>query len=168
MPLLVHSPSGRFKNGRVAELVRLVDVAPTLAALAGSSMAAQPIPVVGHSLVGLLRGQGEGWPVSEAFIQRRPADQRRIDQGWIPGDVYATRSSDRKLIISTEGPCELYDLAADPFELDNICAPTDPATAELLRLLSESFEVMQSQGEGMNSGGASPEVIEELKALGYL
>jgi len=168
VPLLVHSPSGRFKSRRVAELVRLVDVAPTLAALAGSSMDGQPIPVVGHSLVGLLRGRDDGWQVSEAFVQRRPADQRRIDQRWIPGEVYATRSSERKLIISTQGPCELYDLSTDPFELDNICAPTDPSTAELLRLLTESFEVMQLQGEGVHSGAASPEVIEELKALGYL
>ena len=30
------------------------------------------------------------------------------------------------------------------------------------------FEVMQSQGAEMHSGVASPEVIEELKALGYL
>jgi arylsulfatase A-like enzyme len=168
VPLLVHSPDGWFAVRRVAELVRLVDVAPTIADFAGSSMESQPIPVVGHSFVDVLRGRGEGWTVTEAFAQRRPADQRRIDQGWIPGDVYATRSSERKLIISTEGPCELFDLFTDPFELDNICDPTDPAVSELMRLLTESFDLMQSQGEGVRSGAASPEVIEELKALGYL
>jgi len=40
--------------------------------------------------------------------------------------------------------------------------------AELIRLLTESFDGMQTQGEAMHSGAASPEVIEELKALGYL
>jgi hypothetical protein len=40
--------------------------------------------------------------------------------------------------------------------------------AELVRLLTESFAFMESQGEAMESGEASPEVIEELKALGYL
>ncbi len=168
VPLLVHSPRGRFLNGRVAGSVRLVDVAPTIAALAGTSLERQSIPVVGHSLLDLLNGRDDHWQVTEAFAQRRPADQRRIDEGWTPGDVYATRSSDRKLIISSEGPCELYDLKADPFELENRCDPTDPSVEEIMRLLSEAFEVMGSQGEGVQSGTASPEVIEQLKALGYL
>jgi arylsulfatase A-like enzyme len=168
VPLLVHSPQGRFASRRVKELVRLVDLAPTLAALAGSNMDGQAIPVAGHSLANLLRGRRDGWQVTEAFAQRRPVDQRRIDLGWIPGDVYVARGVDQKLILSTEGPCELFDLSVDPFELQNICDPTDPAVAELLRLLTEGFELMQSQGEDVESGTASPEVIEELKALGYL
>ena len=168
VPLLVHSPPGRFEGHRVRELVRLVDVAPTLAALAGSSMEGQAIPVVGNSMVDLLRGRSDGWQVFEAFSQRRPVDQLRIDKGWIPGDVYTTRSLERKLIFSTEGGCELYDLSTDPFELDNICNPTDPPIADLLQMLTESFELMQMQGEDMQSGTASPEVIEDLKALGYL
>ena len=40
--------------------------------------------------------------------------------------------------------------------------------AEIIRLLTESFEFMESQGGAMQSGVASPEIIEELKALGYL
>jgi len=168
VPLLVHSPQGRFAVRRVPELVRLVDLAPTLAALAGSSMEGQAIPVAGHSLVDLLRGRSDGWQVTEAFSQRRPIDQRRIDLGWTPGEVFAARGIQHKLILSTGGPCELFDLSTDPFELDNICDPADEAVVELLRLLAEDFETMQSQGEGVQSGTASPEVIEELKALGYL
>ena len=46
--------------------------------------------------------------------------------------------------------------------------PLDPEVADLIRWLTGAFEAMQLQGEAMDSGVASPEVIEELKALGYL
>jgi arylsulfatase A-like enzyme len=168
VPLLVHSPSGGVATGRVSEMVRLVDLAPTIAALAGISMGAQPIPVVGESILPLLRGRGTPWTVTETFAQRRPADEKRINEGWLPGEVYAARNADRKLIISSEGPCELYDLEIDPFELNNECQPSEPDIAELIRQLTDAFNAMQTQGEAMRSGVASPEVIEELKALGYL
>jgi len=168
VPLLVHSPTGRFATGRVLSMVHLVDLAPTIAALAGASMETQVIPVVGQSILPLLLDRQARWTVAEAFAQRRPADERRIKEGWLPGDVYATRGAARKLIISTEGPCEYYDLGVDPFEVNNVCDPLDPEVADLIRLLTGAFEAMQLQGEAMHSGVASPEVIEELKALGYL
>ncbi len=168
VPLLVHSPTGGVANGRVHDIVRLVDVAPTIAALIGSSMETQAISVVGQSVLPLLRDRKARWTITETFSQRRPADERRIKEGWLPGDVYATRSVDRKLIINTEGSCEYFDLEADPFEINNLCDPSDPGVAELIHLLTESFGGMQTQGEAMHSGVASPEVIEELKALGYL
>jgi len=168
VPLLVHSPDSRFVTGRTPAMVRLVDVAPTIAVLAGASMEAQAIPVVGRSFLPLLRDRQEPWTVIETFAQRRPADERRLREGWVPGEVYATRSTTRKLIINTEGSCEYYDLDADPFEINNVCDPLDPDIADLIHLLTGVFDVMQSQGEAMDSGVASPEVIEELKALGYL
>jgi arylsulfatase A-like enzyme len=168
VPLLVHSPTEKLAIGRVANMVRLVDLAPTIAALVGSSMEAQAIEVVGTSILPLLRDRGAQWTITETFAQRRPADDRRIEEGWLPGDVYATRSIDRKLIINTEGSCEYFDLGTDPFELDNVCDPSKSDMAELIRLLSDAYGGMQSQGEAMHSGVASPEVIEELKALGYL
>jgi len=168
VPLLVHSPTDGLAIGRVPKMVRLVDLAPTIADLVGSSMETQAIPVVGQSILPLLHDPRAGWTITETFAQRRPADERRIKEGWLPGDVYATRSHDRKLIINGNGPCEYFDLGADPFEIDNICDPSEPDVAELLRLLAGVYDGMQSQGETVHSGAASPEVLEELKALGYL
>jgi arylsulfatase A-like enzyme len=168
VPLLVHSPTPRFATGRVLSMVHLVDVAPTIAALVGSNMETQVIPVVGQSILPLLHDRQAPWTATEAFSQRRPADERRIKEGWVPGEVYATRSTARKLIINTEGSCEYYDLGADPFEINNVCDPLDPDIADLIGVLTGAFEAMQSQGEAMQSGVVSPEVIEELKALGYL
>ncbi len=168
VPLFVHSPDGRFKPRRVSSIVRLVDVAPTLAELTGVDMASQPIPVVGQSVLPLLRNRPSDWKAIEAFSQRRPADEKRLKEGWLDGQVFAARSLDRKVIFSTEASGEVYDLVEDPFELINLFDPGDPDMAELVRLLTESFGFMESQGEAMQSGAASPEVIEELKALGYL
>jgi arylsulfatase A-like enzyme len=168
VPLLIHSPDRRFTPGRIPALVRLVDLSPTLADLVGADMDAQPIPVEGRSLLPLVRNRQVAWQEEEAFAQRRPADQRRIDLGWSPGEVYATRSADRKLIVDTEGSCELYDLSVDPFEINNICDPGDGQTVELINLSNGRYRVMDSQGEAMTSGAVPPEIIEELKALGYL
>lgn len=168
VPLFVHSPDGRFRPRRVSSIVRLVDVAPTLAELTGADMDSQPIPVVGQSILPLLRNRPSDWKAIEAFSQRRPADKKRLNEGWLDGQVYAARGLDRKVIFSTEASGEIYDLAEDPFELANLFDPNDPEMAELVRLLTESFAFMESQGEAMQSGAASPEVIEELKALGYL
>jgi hypothetical protein len=52
--------------------------------------------------------------------------------------------------------------------MDNVCDPSHAEIADLIRLLTADFDHMQTQGEAMHSGVASPEVIEELKALGYL
>ena len=168
VPLLFHSPDGRFKSSRIGATVRLVDVAPTIADFVDVDMGEQPIPIEGRSFRPLLENGQAPWEVEEAFSQRRPADQKRIDTGWVPGQVFATRNRDRKLIINTEGECELYDLSVDPFEHDNICDPTVTRTMELIELLNGRFRLMQSQGEAMTSGAVPPEVIEELKALGYL
>ena len=119
-------------------------------------------------MVPLLRNRRAVWEEEEVFAQRRPADQRRIDLGWPPGEIYATRGVDHKLIISTEGSCELYDLSVDPFEINNICDPDGGESGKLIELLNGHYRLMRSQGEAMTSGAVPPEVIEELKALGYL
>lgn len=167
VPLMIHTPDGRYRPRRVHEMVRLVDLAPTLAELAGTSMSAQPITVVGSSMASLLEGGGR-WTVTKAFAQRRPADERRLGMGWLPGDVYAVRGLRHKLIVNTQGPCELYDLERDPFELDNRCSSRDERSQELLREVTDLYDLYQNQGAAFQSGVASPEVIEELKALGYL
>jgi arylsulfatase A-like enzyme len=168
VPLFVHSPAGRYEARMEPTMVRLVDVAPTVAELVGATLEDQPIPIVGRSFAELLKNPRSGWSLSEAFAQRRPADQKRLDEGWIDGQVYATRNPKRSVFINSEAENEFYDLVNDPFELENIFDPDDPEMSEIVRGLTESFEFMGTQGEALQSGVASPEIIEELKALGYL
>jgi arylsulfatase A-like enzyme len=168
VPLLVWAPDGRFRPHRVEQMVRLVDLAPTLAEMVGAKMDGQPIPIVGSSLAPLLAGRAREWKITEAFSQRRPADQRRLKMGWAPGEVFSVRGRSQKLIINTDGACEAFDLVRDPFELHNQCEERSTEFAESIAAAAERFNRMQTQGEAFQSGLASPEVIEELKALGYL
>jgi hypothetical protein len=119
-------------------------------------------------MTSLLQRRSDAWTVSKAYAQRRPADGRRLKMGWLPGDVYAVRGLRHKVIVNSEGPCEFFDLERDPFELDNRCDSESGESAELLQEVIDLYQLYQTQGEAFRSGVASPEVIEELKALGYL
>jgi arylsulfatase A-like enzyme len=168
VPLLIHSGGGSFRPRRIAEMVHLVDLAPTLAEIIGGSFSEQQIPIVGRSLVGLMESSGSGWQPVSAFAQRRPVDQKRLDEGWIPGEVFAFQDGRRKFILATEGGTELYDLERDPFEHVNLADDSDQRQQDLTEELTERFRRMMGQGEAIGDGEIQPEFIEELRALGYL
>jgi len=168
VPLLIHSPERFPRARRKDELVRLVDLAPTLAEIAGGSFGDQPIPIEGRSLLPLLEGAWGRWTSVPAFSQRRPVDEKRLAENWHPGEVFATQDGRHKLIVNTGGEMEFFNLEDDPFELRNGWQPGDPDQNERIRNLMELYQGMVDQGEVIGSGEISPEHIEELKALGYL
>ena len=122
-------------------LVLALDIAPTMLALAGGTPGPQ---VQGRSLVPLLGG-------------RRPADWRTSflveywsenAMPWLVGMTYkAVRTERAKLIhwVNRDGVDELYDLAADPYELRNLhddparAAERDALRHELARLVAEAL-----------------------------
>lgn len=107
------------------EMVLNIDFAPTVAEAAGAATAA----VDGESWLPLLRGEGTG---RVAFLVENPG-------GLIVRPNYAVRSERWKYIhtlLSTGGVFEeLYDLASDPAELDNLAK--DPAHAILRDVLRQ-------------------------------
>lgn len=168
VPLIFHFADQRFPPGRIKSLARLVDIAPTLARLVGTSFADQVIPPVGQSLMPLLKDPNSAWSVRTAFSQRRPADEMRLTQGWAPGDVFALSAERYKVIGHSEGDHEIFDLRQDPFELDNLAADPPEEAARMLEALLRGFRAMNAQGQQMGEGTINPEYIEELKSLGYL
>jgi len=168
VPLLIHAPERFGSATRIDELVRLVDLAPTLAEIAGGSFADQPIPIEGRSLLPLLEGASGQWTPVPGFSQRRPVDEKRLAENWHPGEVFATQDRHRKLIVSTDGEIEFFDLDNDSFELHNRWRPGNDDQNERVRALVELYLRMKEQGEVIGSGEIAPEHIEELKALGYL
>ena len=169
VPLVFYFGDQRYAPRRIEGLVRLVDVAPTLAELAGGSFAGETIPTVGESLLPLFEDPEASWSIRTVFAQRRPADELRLKQGWISGDVFALRTERLKVIGHSGGENEIYDLAEDPFELDNLYGGReDDEHRRLLEGLRRRYLALVAQGEEFGTGGINPKYVEELKALGYL
>jgi arylsulfatase A-like enzyme len=103
IPLLIRAPG--FAPRRVSDLVELIDLAPTLAELAGLASAPEASRFQGRSLVPALRGG----PLQKGKL----AFSRTL---WTK-PRYSVRGERFKLIWdSRTGASELYDLEVDPEE----------------------------------------------------
>jgi arylsulfatase A-like enzyme len=140
-PFLVRYPPLVPAGSRPDAMVLALDIAPTMLALAGGTPGPQ---VQGRSLVPLLGG-------------RRPPDWRTSflveywsenAMPWLVGMTYkAVRTERSKLIhwVNRDGVDELYDLAADPYELRNLHdeparqPERDALRGELARLVAEAL-----------------------------
>jgi arylsulfatase A-like enzyme/thioredoxin-like negative regulator of GroEL len=148
VPLIVKLPGARRKGERIAAPVELIDVAPTIAFLAGVR------PPAGSSGVNLL-------DTSALSVERSLYAETlypRIHLGW---------SELRSLIdqqhhyIEAPRP-ELYDLTADPSEKTNVLADQRRVYASLRDRLAEYGK------EIAGPGSVSPDEAAKLAALGYL
>jgi arylsulfatase A-like enzyme len=123
---------GTAPVGRIDQLTSNIDLAPTLLELAGARSCVRKSScrsLDGLSMTPLLRGRGRAWP----------ADRAIAIEGGVQGDICGFRGlrleSEVLLedVVPTDGGgCrrdgspELYDLARDPHQLDNLVV-TDPA-----------------------------------------
>ncbi|HEY2772681.1 MAG TPA: sulfatase [Candidatus Binatia bacterium] len=140
VPLLVKFP-GAWGGGRDVEtLVRSVDLLPTVVDLlqrAGSAAAGAPLD--GESLIPAVTGQA---PPRTLF-----ATVARIDDRSPP--LHAVRTASAKLIVDQRsGQEQLFDLARDPGERDNIAGHADahPLLEDLRGRLARFLEPLQSSG----------------------
>lgn len=167
VPLVMHTGGTEGPAARIGQLVRHVDLLPTLAELVGGSTEGQIVPVEGTSLVPLLRGasrRDRSGPERLAYAERRPARDH-----WEPGDLLALQDSRLKYIYSSEGADELYDLREDPLELDNLAGSAAGEVAERLRdRLLSLYAEMSREGENVIGTEVDESMIEELRALGYI
>lgn len=130
IPLLVRYPAG-FSGGRTVDRMALnIDLAPTLLDYAGLPV---PANVQGRSWRPLLEGRQAPWRTAwfyEYFLER----------GLGPQSMQAVRTETAKLVRYPNRPewTELFDLAADPYEIRNLW--DEPAAAELRARLEREFE----------------------------
>jgi N-acetylglucosamine-6-sulfatase len=122
VPFAIRSPW--TASAAVPDLVGNVDVAPTIADLAGVS---PPGPVDGRSLAPIVRGDS-------STIERRTG----MFLDWAGDEVVPSWSGIRTqrdvFVRYADGDEELYDLRADPDELRNLA--DDPAAADLRRRMA--------------------------------
>ncbi|TKG96679.1 DUF4976 domain-containing protein [Puteibacter caeruleilacunae] len=146
MPFLIRWPNKLKSAQKVDELVANVDIAPTLLDMAGID---KPEYMQGNSFVSVLNGETEGWQKSVYY------------RYWMHRDMtpahYGIRTKQYKLIYyygktldtnsyghpDTEPAWELYDLARDPQEMNNVY--NDPAYETVIKKLKQQLEEKQKE-----------------------
>lgn len=127
VPLMLRHPE--LPPGRVPGRVSLLDVAPTFTELLGL----EPIPTDGRSLVALARG------ADPSFATRELAFGRTLYNG----EAWGSLSGNEKY-ISNSGREQIFDLAKDPGEAQNLVpkgAPTEAAVEALARALKRPVDL---------------------------
>jgi len=198
VPLLIHlpdRPDARAPTGLRHSDVSLADITPTILEYLN-------LAPLDRRRTSRTRPYGNSFArlLSEEQSKRRPVFSEKVERADLSGTIQdkAVRLGDWKLIrrytqLLPEGPGapltsgterelivlseELYDLAADPGETNNLIAdPPDSAPlSELSSLLLEFFEadtdlaelaqILQRQREELES--SDPESLRNLEALGY-
>jgi arylsulfatase A-like enzyme/Tfp pilus assembly protein PilF len=154
VPLVVSQP-GRVPPGRrIAPRVSLVDLSPTILELAGLS---EQRKISGKSFRrGLLGGEFESSPCYSA------TDEPFLSNGWSP--LRSLVDGTWKYVRTTK--TELYDLAADPLERQNL-AESLPEKIQALEAALARFE-SQRTARSESAAQLSPAERRALEGLGYL
>ena len=124
VPLFVRGP-GVSPDSKVETLVLNTDFASTFAELAGVEFLGD-----GRSLVPLLRGEE---PPSQRTAILLEGFGEYFDVGSGPPAYEAVRTESHKYVEYVNGERELYDLEADPYELENVYESADPSLTENLK-----------------------------------
>ncbi len=138
VPFFVRWP-GRLQEGlKVDRIAAHIDVAPTLLELCGISRP-PGVSFDGASLQPLLLGKTENWPDRTLYVQWHRGDQPELYRS------FAVQSQRFKLVqplgageraAPPNAALELYDIAADPFELKNIAG----GHPDIVKSLRQGYE----------------------------
>lgn len=114
VPLILNAPT-RFEPNAVATATSLLDIAPTLLDLAGVEI---PDTLDGASLLPLVAGDDPSRTVVGEYLGEGAA-----------APIFMIRRGSEKYIWSEPDPPQLYDLQADPHELNNLAPGHTTAAA---------------------------------------
>jgi len=154
VPLIVHAP-GRFQPRRVAARVGLVDVMPTIL----EALGVKPPPAIqGRSLVPLLGGHAEQEEPAYYFESLYGLEE----MNWAP--LTGLLQRDYKYLSLPEA--ELYDLAADPGEKQNVFLRKNIVARDMDRRLAAFVAGHSQRGDARRALSAGDK--EQLQALGYI
>ncbi len=166
VPLIVSFPFALPRGVVVRELVRNVDVMPTIFELAGLP----PIEgAAGRSLVPLILASQD-----EAGVGTPPA-YAQLDRTWgatdqEPRPIVSVRTEDWKLIQAADGSAdgELYDERRDPREAHDVAGGAAGARAALEPLAARYLALPPAPWGSADEVELAPEQLEQLRALGYV
>ena len=154
IPLIIRYPRLAKAGSTHTQMVQTIDLAPTLLQLAG---VADTVRRQGVSLVPLLNGTAKTW--RSAVLLEYYSDlvfPRIVQMGY-----QAVRTERYKYIhyLELDNMDELYDLQADPFELDNIIDA--PRGRDVLPVVQSELARLQRE-TGYLPRGAGPPIAGQL------
>lgn len=184
VPLILKLPasrralSGATGGRRVREMVKLIDLFPTIMGLAGIDDPQTRNELQGQDLVQAVRtGRFDPFCVAELY---RPGQGlwRKKAPDFMPTflerydrRLRAIRTATHKFIWSSNGRHELYDLVADPAEAHNVVHEQPDLAATLSRQLQDwlaSFVPTERTETIAVEDTADERVFERLRELGYV
>ncbi|WP_369335069.1 sulfatase family protein [Halorubrum ezzemoulense] len=173
VPLVIHG--GAFTGGKtVDELVQLTDIAPTLLDTAGIDTDEFVEESQGQSFHPDAETEPREYAFAEYMATQPSMEALEKRVGDLPEEVYeydrslrAIRSHNWKLIRGSDSSIELYHVAEDPTELENLASERPEKVSELESELDrwlDSFEHADATGHADMSDSTK----DRLEDLGYL
>jgi arylsulfatase A-like enzyme len=162
-PLLLHAP-GIPKGRRVPDLVRIIDIYPTVLDLLSVP---PPQPVQGRSMMPLVRGEPDEPRIAYADqLNKWDQNARMIDKRPYDELIYCAMDREWKLIYRDTHPDQslLYHIAVDPREESNVLGQYPEQASRLKKLLDEFDGYRRIP---FPAGGNDAEALKRLEALGY-
>ncbi|MCP4593676.1 MAG: sulfatase-like hydrolase/transferase [bacterium] len=157
IPMIFTGPGVRAGQ-RLPQVVRSIDLYPTIMSLAGVEA---PVLLQGVDLTPLLIGETADFPELTAFSSNEAKK----------GSYHAVRDRRHKLWVQPDGRRRLFDLDEDPGESRDVLEDKPEIATELDEILLGWRDQEENLREFVRQGGSrtlTPEVLEQLRALGYI
>lgn len=173
VPLIIKLPESRYKGKKVSNFVSLVDIFPTI--LEEIGIHSKDLEVDGKSLFPVVRGKERSNRTFMADIASNVLDSH------IPQKI-STNRGDEKLILNRKfrkedlefflskppilTPVEIYDLARDPREKENIADTRSELANQIIQNIHRIYKEAKKRKTGKME--MNEELKKQLEALGYI
>ena len=173
VPLIIKFPESRFNGRRIHDIVSLVDIFPTVLEETGIDFSA--LDIDGQSLFPLIKGKEKGDRMFLADVASNVLDSR------IPQRIAMNRGREKLILSKKYSPedlkyfiypppilslMELYDLALDPEEQQNIADERPQLANHIVQKINEIYKAARKKKT--RKLDMDEELIKQLKALGYI
>ncbi len=163
VPFLLYHP--RWKGQRVKENVHTLDVMPTIAGLTSDSLKPQ---WVGKNLLNVIARENDNnsRPIISERLRSKDSRFNWSIKSIVLDNFHLIKTITRISEFDTENKFELYNILNDYSEQIDL-AESDPQTTEKLAAML-SNDITEEPETDTVEINADPELLKELKSLGYL
>ena len=159
VPMLLRAPELVPAGRVIPDLVRTIDLAPTLLDYLGIS----PVLGEGVSLRSLIERDMRAKPSGDGMVAYSESLYPQLKLGW--SALHGLETRDHRVIVAPRP--ELYDLRVDPGETDNRLAAEPGVYQRIKRQLVELLQGFE-EPSGETAPPLDPDELDMLRSLGYL